>query len=83
MEDIILTRDEADTLKFAFGWVIYKKLKQTKWVLENKTDIEEEKKFKMERFVKNYQSILDKIGYVDRSKKGTIFSFKKLKPYSA
>lgn len=84
--EIVLTKDEADSLLYAFGWLIYRKLQQTKWVIENKVP---ENKELLERFVKNYQSILDKIGYVqkepkNKNKKGeTIFSFKKLKPASA
>ena len=87
MTDIILTKEEADSLKIAFGWIINRKLEQTKWVLENKGDEESVKlkKEQLERCVINYENILKKIGWENKSNKKnpTVFSFKKARPYSA
>ena len=48
MADVILTEEEAKTLKITFGFIIWKKLSQTKWVLEKKAD-EESVKIKKEQ----------------------------------
>ena len=85
--DVILTSEEAETLKISFGWIIDRKLKQTKWVLENKKEEESVKlkKEQMEKCVVNYENILKKIGWEDRTRKKnpTVFSFKKARPFTA
>jgi hypothetical protein len=86
MTDIILTQEEADSLKIQFGWIIKRKLEQTKWVLENKKDEESVKlkKEQMEKCIVHYDNILKKIGWEDKSKlRPTVFSFKKARPHCA
>jgi len=88
MEDeTLFTKEEIETLKIAFGWVIDKKMKQTQWVLDTKGEEEsvKVKKEQMKMSVKNYESILKKIGWEFREGKKypTIFSFKKARTYNA
>ena len=49
------------------GLVVENKLIKTNWVLENR-EVKPEVKPKLEENVKNYESFLNKIGYVKKNK---------------